>query len=144
VPPGRFAEDLLARSPGAGHENDFVFSVKTRTGVCRDDRDSNQHFLRPAAKKLEIYQKGFGFHAFRHEAITEHGKTMGTLQTQRVAGHSKTDMSQHYTLADFEAQEWAVLALQDRVRIKPDQDKFSTGLPAEAPRAAFNFRDFKG
>ena len=41
--------------------------------VSRDDRDINQHFLRPAAQDLGIYWKGFGFHALRREAITSSG-----------------------------------------------------------------------
>ena len=85
-------------------------------GVCRDDRDLNQHFLRPAAISLGIYRQGFRFDAFSREAVTEHGQTMGSLQTQRMAGHATADMTQHYTLADFEAQERSVLALQARVR----------------------------
>jgi len=122
VPMGVLAKDLAAMFPGAGRENDFVFNAQThegrwkKPGVCRDDRDLNQHFLRPAAIALGIYRQGFGFHAFRREAVTEHGQTMGSLQTQRMAGHATADMTQHYTLADFEAQERSVLALQERVR----------------------------
>jgi integrase len=129
VPMGLLARDLKQMFPGAGHDDDFVFSVKTHGGrcVCRDDRDINQHFLRPAAKTLGIYKVGFGFHAFRREAVTMHAQIMGSLQTQRMAGHSKADMTQHYTLSDFPAQEESVLALQNRVRkvvpIKTDQAK---------------------
>jgi len=122
VPLGALADDLRAMFPGAGRENDFVFNVQTHEGrwktpgVCRDDRDLNQHFLRPAAIALDIYRQGFGFHTFRREAVTVHGQNMGALQTQRMAGHATADMTQHYTLADFEAQERSVLALQARVR----------------------------
>jgi integrase len=144
VPMGMLAQDLRALYPGAGHEDEFVFSVKTRTGVCRDDRDINQHFLRPAAIELGVYQKGFGFHAFRREAITAHDKTLGTLQSQRMAGHSTVDMSLHYTLADFQAQKRAVLALQNRVRIETQQDRFPEAPAAEDHRDTFNLFDFKG
>src|SRR5579862_2004647 len=110
-------------------------SMWWRRKTCsRSNRDPNQHFLRPAAIALGIYRQGFGFHAFRREAVTEHGRTMGSLQTQRMAGHATADMTQHYTLADFEAQERSVLALQARVRgekvvsirtpTKPKQAKF--------------------
>jgi integrase len=148
VPLGKLADDLLARHPGAGHEDDFVFSVQThvgdwkKTGACRDDRAISQHFLKPAAIKLGIYQKGFGFHAFRREAITEHGGVLGQMQTQRMAGHSKADMSQHYTLADFAAQERSVLAFQDRVRIKPDQAKPAGDPETQHPDKPFILKGF--
>jgi len=121
VPMGEIALALAARYPGAGHEREFVFSVSTHQerkaqGACRDDRDILQHFLRPAAKAAGLYWPGFGFHAFRREAVTEHGRTLGASQAQRMAGHSKADMSLHYTLADHEAQERAVRDLQERMR----------------------------
>jgi hypothetical protein len=47
-----------------------VFGVKTTKGICRDDRDINNYFLRKQAKALGLYYVGFGFHAFRREAIT--------------------------------------------------------------------------
>ena len=68
---------------------------------------------------------------------------MGALQTQRMAGEARTDMTQQYTRADFEAQERSVLALQARVRgeivvsirgaIKPKQAK-SLQTPKSAKR----------
>src|SRR5581483_11902904 len=48
VPLGQFADRLRAVWPGPGHEDDFVFSVKTAHRVCRDDRDINHYFLRKA------------------------------------------------------------------------------------------------
>jgi hypothetical protein len=62
---------------------------------------------------------------------------MGQLQTQRMAGHVKADMTQHYTLSDFLAQEQSVLALQSKIRgakvveirpsNEPDQAKLQQG-----------------
>jgi hypothetical protein len=148
VPMGILAKDLQALRD-QNPTSEFVFNVPTHTGrwtkpgICRDDRDINQHFLRPAAIALGIYRKGFGFHAFRREAVTEHGSTMGQLQTQRMAGHAKADMTQHYTLADFQAQEQSVLALQSKIRgakvveirasNEPDQAKLQQG-PKSAKR----------
>ncbi len=107
-----------------------MFGVRTHVArekkgrVCRDDRAINQHFLRPAAIALGLYYKGFGFHAFRREAVTELAKSAGANQAQRMAGHSRADISLHYTQADLDAQTEAVLDLQNRVRnatIKPQQ-----------------------
>ena len=121
VPMGDLATSLAALHPGPGHEKEFVFSVKTYANsknprTCRDDRDINQHFLRKAAKAKGFYWKGFGFHAFRREAVTAMGSALGTLQAQRMAGHARADMSLDYTLADHVAQERAVRELQARVR----------------------------
>ena len=121
VPMGRLADELRRRFPGKGHEADFVFSVKTHlgrwkeSGVCRDDRDISRYFLRPAAKALGIYWTGFGFHAFRREAITAISATAGVGQAMNAAGHTKADMSQEYTLSDLAKQEHAVRVHQDQI-----------------------------
>lgn len=122
VPMGDLAQELAERYPGPAGADGFVFSVQThvgrwsKPGATRDDRDINQHFLRPAAKSLGLYYKGFGFHAFRVEANTEYQKALGPMQTQRMMGHATAAMGQHYTQADWEAQEQAVRELQARVR----------------------------
>lgn len=120
---GALAADLAAMYTADTREDAFVFSVLTHRNekqprVSRDDRDINQHFLRPAAKAQGVYYLGFGFHAFRREAVTEHSRSMGPAQAQRMAGHSKADMTLHYTQADQEAQDASVRALQERVRGK--------------------------
>ena len=50
IPMGYLVESL--RRKCTGDPERFVFSVKTKYGECRDDRDINPHFLRPAAKVL--------------------------------------------------------------------------------------------
>jgi integrase len=113
-----------------GQPDRFLFAVRThttrrlksgevRTGyegrISRDDRDINQHFLRPAAKALGIYYTGFGFHALRVEAITELGQSLSPYQIQRLAGHAGERMTQHYTLADVVEQTRAVKQFQEKV-----------------------------
>jgi len=115
VPLGELIKNLRAVWPGPGHDDDFVFSVKTVRGVCRDDRDINHYFLRKQAKALGIYWIGFGFHAFRREAITAISAAAGVGQAMNAAGHSKSDMSQEYTLVDLSAQERAIRAFQMRI-----------------------------
>ena len=122
IPMGVLAGDLAAIYPGGECDEDFVFSVRTHLSreksgrICRDDRGILQHFLRPAAKSLGLHYEGFGFHAFRRDAVTEYSRSMGSNQAQRMAGHSRADMSLHYTQADREAQEVAVRELQGRIR----------------------------
>ena len=121
IPMGYLVEKL--RRKCTGDPERFVFSVKTKYGECRDDRDINRHFLRPAAKALGIYYRGFGFHAFRREAITALSADSDPFQALRTAGHTKVDMSLLYTLTDSERQKKAIKQHQERI----------LDLPVEGP-----------
>ena len=137
VPLGQLVEHLRAIQPSEpGHDNDFVFSVKTTRGICRDDRDINHYFLRKQAKTLGIYWVGFGFHAFRREAITAISASAGVGQAMNAAGHSKSDMNQEYTLVDLSAQERAVRAFQDRILSKPQESKTADSSAVNGPEWA--------
>jgi hypothetical protein len=131
----------LADNPMAlckGDSERFVFQIETHSGwkkeageaatskyarkaawkkptICRDDRDLNQHFLRPAAKALGFYSEGFGFHALRREAVTAISASLGIAAAMRMAGHGDTGSSVLYTLADQAAQEGAVRARQESI-----------------------------
>ena len=119
---GELADELGKRYPGDGHGDEFVFSVQTHVGdwktpgISRDDRDINQHFLRPAAKALGLYYVGFGFHAFRREAVTEIARQSDAIQAMRTAGHSKMDTTLLYGLTDSKIQDRTVRRMQKRIR----------------------------
>jgi integrase len=119
LPMGYLSTDL--KSLCKGDPERFVFQIEThpewgkKTAICRDDRDLNQHFLRPAAKALGFYWKGFGFHALRREAVTAFNAALGVTQTMRMSGHSTIEMSANYTLADQVAQDKAVRARQESI-----------------------------
>lgn len=119
VPMGYLSDDL--RRMCRDDPERFVFQIETHPnwgrdkGICRDDRDLNQHFLRKSAKALGFYWKGFGFHSLRREAITSAGSIIGIGQAMNLAGHSKVDMSLMYTLRDQSEQERAVRAHQERI-----------------------------
>lgn len=87
IPMGYLAADLKRLC--TGNPDRFVFQIKTRPkwgrkqGICRDDRDLTQHFLRPIAKELGFYWKGFGFRSLRREAITAIGSTAGMGQAMK-------------------------------------------------------------
>ncbi len=107
---------LLQRfAPGAHDPEDFVFSVKTKKGVTRDDRTIRRYFLTPVAKALGLYHAGFGFHSFRREAVTEIANESDPYQAMRAAGHSKMDTSLLYGLVDEQRQEQAICRIQERV-----------------------------
>ncbi len=124
LPMGHLIHDL--QKICFGDRERFVFQIKTRPdfgireALCRDDRAIQQHFIRPAAEKLGFYWKGFGMHALRREAVTSLSATLGVNQAMNMAGHSTSDMSLAYTLADFEAQDAAVKARQEKILGKPE------------------------
>ena len=63
-----------------------------------------------------------------------------------MAGHANADMTQHYTLADFHAQEQSVLALQKRVRgaSKPKQAKLLEAPKTTRIRKARSIKELSG
>jgi hypothetical protein len=96
VPMCLLAADLATRYPGPEHAEEYMFGVRTHVarekkgGGC-DDRAINQDFLRPAAIAVGVYYiavgvyyKGFGFHSFRREAVSELAKSAGANQAQRM------------------------------------------------------------
>jgi integrase len=87
-----------------------VFSVPTHKGKrqTRDDRSILRYFVRPVAKRLGVYYKGFGFHSFRREAITALAESGGAMMAMKMAGHSKMDQTMGYVLKDRNAQALAV------------------------------------
>jgi integrase len=111
-----FLSDLLRQhAPGTHDSEEFVFSVKTKKGSSRDDRDIRRYFLTPVAKALSLYFPGFGFHSFRREAITEIASESDPFQAMRAAGHSKMDTALLYGLADEERQDKTIRSIQKRV-----------------------------
>jgi integrase len=106
---------LQCFAPGPQDPEQFVFSIKTKKGVCRDDRDIRRYFLTPIAKALGVYTPGFGFHSFRREAITEIAHESDPYQAMRAAGHSKMDTSLGYALVDEERQDQTIRRYQQRV-----------------------------
>jgi integrase len=128
VPMGNLAQDLQP-----GRDEDFVFNVRTyyrggvlRPTVCRDDRDILQHFVRPSAVALGLYYPGFGFHAFRREAVTSMAHEADAVQAMKMAGHAKLDMTELYGLSDLKRQAGAVRRHQAKVMGKSLR-RFETG-----------------
>jgi integrase len=119
IPMGYLAPEL--KSLCLGDPERFVFSNRyapamgRKASICRDDRDLNQHFLRPIAKRLGMYFEGFGFHSLRREAVTSIAKLASINQAMNASGHSTTDMSLLYTLQDLSEQDKAIRTHQERI-----------------------------
>jgi integrase len=114
IPYGHF--DVLMKSlhPGPGESlKGPCFEVQTIHGGTRDECAIRRYFLRPAAEKLGIYYPGFGFRAFRREAVTAISSKAGAIQASRVAGHSKLDITLLYGLDDYAKQEEAIRSNQE-------------------------------
>lgn len=124
IPMGYLADDLKRLCEGDPER--FVFTIEThpewgrKLGLCRDDRDLLQHFLRPAAKELGFYWPGFGWHALRREAVTALTSVIGIGLTMGMAGHATPSMSMAYTLEDQTQRVRGVEAFQERILGKPE------------------------
>jgi integrase len=114
VPYGDLHEILQLMYPGSNAADLFCFHIRTQStsGVTRDDRSIRRYFLRPAAESLGIYHRGFGFHAFRREAITAIAREAGALQACLLAGHARMDHTLLYGLDECAQQKRAVKAIQ--------------------------------
>jgi integrase len=85
-------------------------------GLPPDDRDLQQHVLRPAAEAVGIYFEGFGMHTFRRLNISWRQEVGATpFEAQKAAGHSKPDTTWLYTITDKERELAHVEAIWQRL-----------------------------
>ena len=88
---GLLADELRGRG-------DVVFAAAD--GNPPDDRDLNQHILRPCAVAIDCYWQGFGFHSFRRLNVSWRAEAGAhPFEIAAAAGHSRVDMSLHYAVA---------------------------------------------
>ncbi|HWR52873.1 MAG TPA: hypothetical protein VN428_17315, partial [Bryobacteraceae bacterium] len=69
----------------------------------------------PAAKRLGFYFQGFGWHSFRRQNLTliqEAGAT--PFEAAAQLGHTRTSMTQEYTVIGIDRREDAVVKVQQR------------------------------
>lgn len=112
VPFGRLDKLLRQLRPARQSGERFCFQVVTCKGITRDDSSIRRYFLKPAAEKLGIDYPGFGFHAFRREAVTAIAGKAGAIQACRVAGHTRMDVTLLYGLDDYAKQTRAIRSIQ--------------------------------
>ncbi|MBV8549748.1 MAG: hypothetical protein JOY54_00485 [Acidobacteriaceae bacterium] len=95
VPFGEMLDKFLR-----GHAGKVGYVARCKHELLIKNHILQQHFLRPVAKQLGFYWKGFGFRSLRREAITAIGSIAGIGQAMKVAGYSRADTSLLYTLHD--------------------------------------------
>lgn len=106
---GPLAKELAARG------GEFVFQAAE--GVPPDDRDLNQHILRPCAVAVGLYREGFGFHSFRRLNISWKQEAGATpVEAAKGAGHSRTDMTMRYSVVDDKRERAQVNKVLRRVQ----------------------------
>jgi integrase len=116
IPYGDLHSLLKTLYPGEHAVERYCFDVRTKSvaGFTRDDRSIRRYFLRPTAKRLGLYYRGFGFHAFRREALTAIAREAGAMQACKVAGHTRMDHTLlYYELDEHAEQERAILTIQE-------------------------------
>jgi integrase len=107
---GPMAAELKARARFG-----FVFCGDDE--VPPDDRDIQQHILRPCAEAAGCYWPGFGFHVFRRLNNTYRQQAGATLpEVMRAMGHTSAAMTAHYTVTDLDRERAVVGKIQGRVQ----------------------------
>lgn len=119
IPLGNLTSQLQALHPGPEASGNFVFEVRTRRGVTRDERSIRRYFVTKAAKRLGIYWRGFGWHSFRREAITAVAAYSDPIQAMRLAGHTRMEVTLLYGLNDSPRQAAAIRQFQEDLGICP-------------------------
>lgn len=97
--------EFRQRYPGPHKRSQFVF-IGDDGQTPPDDRDMLREEFRPVLKRLGLYYKGFGWHAFRRQNITWR-QTVGEatpLEAQKGARHASLDMTYLYTLTDTQRE----------------------------------------
>lgn len=102
----------------------FIF-VGDDGHVPPDDRDLLREEFRPVVKRLKLYYRGFGWHAFRRQNITWRQQIGGAtpLEAQRAARHASLDMTYLYTLSDAERETAQQQAMFDKLMEMPEGPK---------------------
>ncbi len=98
-------DEFRQRYPGPHKRKCCVF-VGDDGHAPPDDRDILRENFRPILKRLGLYYKGFGWHAFRRQNITWRQTIGGAtpLEAQKAARHGSVDMTLLYTLRDSERE----------------------------------------
>jgi integrase len=109
---GLLASELRTRKK---KPEEFIFTLDGK--VPYDDRDLLSERFRPVVKRLGLYYKGFGWHAFRRQNITWRQTIGGAtpLEAQKGARHGSLDMTLLYTQRDHERERAQVDAIFDKL-----------------------------
>lgn len=119
VPLGDLAGEMRDWHAYSAPESDSAFVFRDQVDQPYDDRNLNQHYLRPIAKRLGFYWQGFGFHSFRRGQITG-VQSLGasSIEASKMAGHSRPQMTAEYTHMEKKRREDLVRMRQDRLKNK--------------------------
>ena len=106
-------EEFKGRYPGP-HKLDAHVFLGDDGRNPPDDRDLLREYFRPVVKRLGLYYRGFGWHAFRRQNITARQHAGATpLEAMRAAGQNSVDMTLLYTLSDAGRERAQVDAMFD-------------------------------
>jgi integrase len=97
-----------------GRGKHFIF--EREPGLPPDDRDLQQHVIRPTAVAVGIYFEGFGMHTFRRLNVSWRQEAGATpFEAMKAAGHTKPDVTWLYTITDRERERGHVETMLARV-----------------------------
>jgi integrase len=110
---GPLAKELL-RLAGGKNDGEFLFA----RADCNppDDRDLQQHVIRPAAEAVGIYFEGFGMHTFRRLNVSWRQEVGATpFEAMKAAGHTNPSTTWLYTITDRDRDKEQVQRMWDRI-----------------------------
>jgi integrase len=118
-------QEFQSRFPGVSHRGEFVF-VGDDGHLPPDERDMLRYEFRPVLKRLKLYYRGFGWHAFKRMYATWLTQVGGAtpFEAQKAARHASLDMTYLYTLTDVERATAQQQAMFDKLM----------GIPAGKPQ----------
>jgi hypothetical protein len=122
LPRGQLVDHLRRIWPGPGHENDFVFIVKSRKAYAAMTATLVVTSCVSRRRRWGCITPVSVFPAFRREAITAITASAGVGKAMNAFRTFKIRNVPEYTLVDLAAQERAVNAFQDRILSKPGED----------------------
>jgi integrase len=115
-PVGALATELAAALAIGKPADGFLWE---RDRLPLDDRDVQQHILKPAARRAGCDFAGFGLHTFRRMHITWKQEVGATpIEAMKSAGHTNVNMTYLYSIVDASREKEQVQRLLDRVRGK--------------------------
>lgn len=105
----RFVGTRLAKELAALGTGEQWLFARPDCGEPPDDRDLQQHVLRPAAETAGCYFPGFGMHTFKRMSVTLRQRAgQSVLEVMKMAGHTSAQTTLRYTITDHDREQQVI------------------------------------
>lgn len=105
----RFVGTRVAKALAELGTGEAWLFARPDAGQPPDDRDLQQHVLRPAAEAAGCYFPGFGMHTFKRMSVTLRQRAgQSVLEVMRMAGHTSSQTTLRYTITDHDREQQVI------------------------------------